>query len=134
MNSLRQILLQILTTRVAWPILITMALLCTASIVTLNFSSPENAARQQMFILVGTGVMLITLLPHFQHLGRGADGFLGMVVVLLVAVLFTEDIKGSHRWFQVSSKLQFQPSELAKIAFVLATAWYLRYRKNVREL
>lgn len=46
------------------------------------------------------------------------------VLVLLVAVLFCSETKGSRRWLGYG-KLGIQPSELAKLAVVISTAVYL---------
>jgi len=40
---------------------------------------------------------------------------------------------GVRRWIQIGPLPQFQPSELCKIAYVLALAWYLRYYSNYRK-
>ena len=86
----RDIFLRLLTTRVAWPIVLTIGLLCTASILALKLSSPESAARQQIHVAVGAALMLLVLLPHFQNFGRIAYALSGVVVVLLIAVYWTE--------------------------------------------
>jgi cell division protein FtsW (lipid II flippase) len=134
MKKFREILLRLVTTRVAWPILITIGLLCTASILALELSSPERADRQKIHIVIGLGVLLLAILPHFQSIGRISYGLFGAAVVLLVLVFWTEPINSATRWFQPMSAVQVQPSELAKIAFVLSMAWYLRYRKDLRFL
>ncbi len=134
MKKFREIFLRLLTTRVAWPIVITIGLLCTASILALEMSSPERADRQKIHIAIGFGVMLLTVVPHFQSIGRTAYGMMIAAILLLVAVFWTEPINFSRRWFQLTSSVQFQPSELAKIAFVLSMAWYLRYRKDIQTL
>ncbi len=138
MNILRDILLRVLTTRVAWPILITVGLLCTISLFALELSSPVRADKQRLWLLIGSGVILISLLPHFHLLGRIAYALYGLTIFLLLGVLFAPDVNGTntHRWFTIplGGGIQLQPSELAKIAFVLAMAWYLRYRKSVRTL
>jgi rod shape determining protein RodA len=133
-KKLRAILLQLLTTRVAWPIVITIALLSAASLRALALSSPERADRQQIHILVGTLTLLLALLPNFQTIGRVAYGAFGIVLLLLMAVLFAPAVAYTHRWFVLPGGVQLQPSEFAKLAFILATAWLLRHRKNVREI
>ncbi len=41
---------------------------------------------------------------------------------------------GVHRWLVFHPSLpQLQPSEFCKLAYVLALAWYLRYRSNYRS-
>ncbi len=134
-NKLNTIVARVLTTRAAWPILLTIAALCTASILSLRLSSQPRADRQEIHILVGLVALLLCLLPHFQNIGRAAFGLYAVALLLLLAVLFAPAIQYTHRWFAIpGTQIQLQPSELAKIAFVIATASYLRNRKNVRTL
>ncbi len=134
MKTLRAILLRLLTTRVAWPIVITIAFLSAASLRALALSSPERADRQQIHILVGTLTLLLALIPNFQAIGRVAYAIFGIVLVMLIAVLFAPAVAYTHRWFVLPGGVQLQPSEFAKLAFILAIAWWLRHRKNLREM
>jgi rod shape determining protein RodA len=133
-KKLRAILLRLLTTRVAWPIVITITLLSVASLRALALSSPERAERQQIHILVGTLTLLLALLPNFQTIGRIAYAAFGIVILLLIGVLFAPAVQFTHRWFVLLGGVQLQPSEFAKLAFILAIAWLLRHRKNVRDI
>ncbi|MHC4153229.1 MAG: FtsW/RodA/SpoVE family cell cycle protein, partial [Planctomycetota bacterium] len=43
--------------------------------------------------------------------------------------------QGVHRWIVLHPNLpKIQPSELCKLAYILALAWYLRYRSNYRSM
>ncbi len=134
LKNLRAILLRLLTTRVAWPIVITITLLSFASLRALALSSPDRADRQQIHILVGLLTLIVALLPSFQTIGRVAYAAFAIVLLLLIAVLFAPAVQSTHRWFVLPAGVQLQPSEFAKLAFILATAWLLRHRKNVREI
>lgn len=133
-KRLRDILFKVLTTHAAWPILICIALLCTASIFALELSSPDRADRQKLFVLAGAAVLLLALLPNFLVIGRAAYVLYALSILLLFAVLFAPVVAYTHRWFVLPGNFQFQPSELAKITFVLAMASYLRYRRNIRQI
>jgi len=133
-RRVKLILSHLLTTRVAWPLMLAIGLLCTASVLALRMSAPERAQTQQVHIALGTLLMLGIMLINYQWLGRFSYAALAAVVILLGAVLFTSPINGSRRWFMLPNGVQLQPSELAKMAFILALAWYLRYRKTQREL
>ncbi len=138
MRTLKKILLRVLTTRAAWPVFICVGLLCTASLWALQLASPERAAKQDLWLLIGAGVVFLALLPHYNFLGRMAYAFYGLTIMLLVAVFFAPEVAYTHRWFVLPfggpGGTQLQPSELAKIALVLVLAWHLRYAKNLRTL
>ena len=120
----------------AWPLLLAIGLLCTASVLALKMSAPEQAQAQEMHIAIGAGAHVRHRADQLPVDWAGSICGLGLVVVLLAAVLLTAPVKGSTRWFVVpgTTDTQLQPSELAKMAFVLALAWYLRFRKDRREL
>src|SRR5262249_30657110 len=101
MTSPRAIFVRVLTTRVAWPILLTIALLCLASLLALDLSSPDRAGRQQIHILAGCAILFAVPLLHYNLLGRIAPALYGGAIVLLVAVLLTKPINGSRRWFDL---------------------------------
>ena len=88
-NKLNTIVARVLTTRAAWPILLTITALCTASILSLRLSSQPRADRQEIHILVGSIALLLCLLPHFQNIGRAAYGLYAIALLLLVAVLLS---------------------------------------------
>ena len=54
---------------------------------------------------------------------------LAVVLVMLIAVLFSAPVNGTRRWFGVGG-LGIQPSELAKVACVLFTALILERRMH----
>ena len=92
------------------------------------------ADAEQRNILVGWAALFLMLIPHYEWFGRVAYPALLLVIVLLAAGLLTEPINGSRRWFSIGTTFQIQPSELAKLAFICALAWYLRYRKYFKQL
>jgi len=60
-------------------------------------------------------------------------GFLGVVVVALVAVLFTGRSANTNRFYRMGG-FSLQPSEFAKPALILFLAWFLEKRyRTVRE-
>jgi cell division protein FtsW (lipid II flippase) len=54
-----------------------------------------------------------------------------VVCLLLIAVYFFPAVNGAHRWLRFGG-VGFQPSELAKIVFVITLARYLMFRKDQR--
>jgi cell division protein FtsW (lipid II flippase) len=60
-------------------------------------------------------------------------GMLIFVLIPLVPEAIVRPRNGARRWINLGVT-DFQPSELAKIAYVLALASYLRFRSNYRRL
>ena len=83
--------------------------------------------RQIVWFLMGSVAMLAILLFPLNVFYRGAYIFYGICLVLLVLVLFLSTGR-VHRWIVVGG-FQFQPSELAKVATLLALARYLSGKK-----
>jgi len=130
-TQLKQILLRVLTTRAAWPLLLSVGLLCLAGFLALEVVSPARADAQQRNLLLGLVVLLVALIPNVLTIGRFSYLLYGLALLTLVVVLFTTPINGARRWFMTPWGMQLQPSELAKIATILALGWYLRYRKDM---
>jgi cell division protein FtsW (lipid II flippase) len=102
--------------------------------------------KQLMFAIIGIGGFVAANLVNYRKLGEVSyamyAGVLAMLFLLLigrfvVALPFIPESHGAHRWIQMnigSHQLPaVQPSELCKIAYILALAWYLRYRSNYRS-
>ncbi len=85
-------------------------------------------ARQIVWFMVGSVAMTAILLFPLNVFYRGAYIFYGISVLLLVLVLFLSTGR-VHRWIVVGG-FQFQPSELAKVATLLALARYLSGKKE----
>lgn len=125
---------RLLANQIAWILLVAMLLLCSASIAALRVVSARMAHVQELHILVGLAGLFIVLVPSYRSIGRYSYVFYAVSLALLAGVLFAPAIKGSHRWFVLGAGVNLQPSELAKIAFVMAVAWSLRRHRDCREL
>jgi rod shape determining protein RodA len=100
-----------------------------ASIRTAGFEAEYQ--KQLIFVPIALVAMCTTALIHYRRLADLAGPMAIVTLLMLVVVLFTPARNGAHRWFNLGL-LSFQPSELAKIVFILALAKYLRYRENYR--
>jgi cell division protein FtsW (lipid II flippase) len=101
--------------------------------------------RQLVYAVVGILVFLVINFIDYRRLGPVSFWIYASFLVLLVVLLldkfidmpFVPFVKGSRRWIRIGTASQFvqvQPSEFCKIAYILALAWYLRFRKNYRHL
>ncbi len=98
--------------------------------------------KQLVFAVVGLGGLVAANLVNYRRLGAVSHWIYGVTVVLLVVILVGKYVSlpfvplrgGAHRWivFKIGSHSlpAIQPSEFCKLAYILALAWYLRYRSN----
>ncbi len=98
------------------------------------------AGRQLVFLGMGLVVAAGACIAHYRILIPFVWPIMGVVLSMLVFVLLpfvpewiVAPRNGARRWISLGFT-DFQPSELAKIAAVLVTASYLRYRDNYRTL
>lgn len=105
---------------------------------------PANAAKQCIRAVISTVAALVVLRLGYQRIARYAYALFFLAVLLLIPLLvarmlhanfggLTAPRNGAYRWLHLPG-FPLQPSELMKVAYVLALAWYLRYRKNYRRL
>ena len=89
--------------------------------------------RQLIWVIVGLVAMLLTSGIPYNKLEKLAVPLLGLAIVLLIIVLIpgvARDIGGAKRWIRFGS-IGFQPSEFAKICFVLYMAHSISARQKV---
>ncbi len=88
--------------------------------------------RQIVFVLVAAAAAVAMAVPHYRVLGRYSYAAYFGTLVLLGAVFLFPPVNFAHRWIWVGP-LSLQPSELAKVATVLALARYLMHRDDHRR-
>lgn len=100
---------------------------------------PPPAVKQLVFLTIGVLSAVAIVIPHYRWLGYLAvPGFIvlvGLLIFLLIPLVPTWLVKprnGARSWIDIGP-IDFQPSELVKIAFVLVLARYLRFRDNYRR-
>ena len=88
--------------------------------------------RQIVWYVLGTGAAAALCCVDYHTLARWAMVAYWAAVLLLVLVLFFGTVRfGARRWFDLGF-FSFQPSEFAKLAFILAQAHFLS--RPVEEL
>ena len=88
---------------------------------------------QATWFLFGVGVMYATSVLPVRFLQAMTIPVFVLVLFLLVIVLAADTVKGSSRWIRLGF-IGIQPSELAKIAVILALAQYLsQVRTGIRR-
>ena len=77
--------------------------------------------RQAVWALLGLAAMLAVSLPNYRILFRWSYALFFASLGLLAVVFLFPKINGAQRWIRLGP-LSLQPSEFAKVAFVLALA------------
>ena len=89
--------------------------------------------RQMVWVLLSLPVcVLAVLIPYRFWKTRGFLLFL-ISLILLAIPYFMPARGGSHRWIPLGP-INFQPSEVVKLTFMMALAQYLMFRSNYRQI
>ena len=89
--------------------------------------------RQLVWIVLAVAAMFAGTLSHYRVLRDISYPLFFGCLVLLGLVYLTAPRNGSHRWIPLGL-FDFQPSELTKLAFIMALSNYLIHRRNYRAL
>jgi rod shape determining protein RodA len=100
--------------------------------------------KQLFFAMLGLGAIVLVNLVSYRWFGQFGYWVYGVVLVMLAVLLldkfielpFIPIINGARRWIRIPlgfGSLNIQPSEICKPAYIIALAWYLRYRSNYRN-
>lgn len=124
-----------------WLFLATLALVCVSVVMVYSasammaldkFQQPYHyLTRQLMWAVLGMAVLSIVMRVDYRAYRNEQViwTLVGVVGFMLLAVLFARPINGSKRWFGVGG-FGIQPSELAKVAAILFTAYVLDRRMH----
>jgi cell division protein FtsW len=88
-------------------------------------------ARQIAWLLIGLLGMFGLMKLDYHRLREPAVVYtvLCLVVLMLIGTFFLDKSHATHRWIKLGP-LNFQPSELAKLAVILYLAWFLDLRRR----
>jgi rod shape determining protein RodA len=120
-----------------WGLLAVVLLLCAAGLTLVHAATAAKPAlaffpwRQALWMAMGlAGLGLAARLDHQGVVSLGGL-FYGLVCLLLVVLLLTaqQSTYGAARWFDLGL-FYMQPTELAKLALILALARYLSARQK----
>lgn len=110
--------------------------------IVMVYSASAAAARPHKFLIsqviwAAVGVIVMARLRkidyHVYARPGVVYGYLGVCLLLLLAVFLFAPINGAHRWIHFKG-VSGQPSELVKIGLVLFLAWFLSEREKDGEL
>ncbi len=97
---------------------------------------PSKLAADQMAkAAVGLLCLLAVIAFDYRIIERAAYPIFGALILVLGGLLIAKKASGEHlvRWIQLGF-INIQPSELMKLALVLALARYLKFRSDIRSV
>ena len=122
-------------------IIILVVVLLLAISITMVFSATSISAyaqfddsfyffkRQVAWSLLGMIAMLITAnIDYRRYLKLSPYILIGSIIGLILVLVIGAEIQGSRRWIKVG--IRIQPSEIAKLAMIMFTAWYVHKRQE----
>ena len=132
----------------AWLVILASLLLSIISIAAIDVAETLDptkslgpiASRQVLYVVAGCIACAIVALPHYRKFGpwswAAAAGVLVLLLFLLIPFIPSSIVRprgGARSWIDLGP-MDFQPSELAKLVYIVVLAWYLRYRRNHRTI
>ena len=93
----------------------------------------SECVKQIIWFAVGVIGAVCIIMLDYNVLGKLWLPLYILILILLVAVLFTTPINGATSWFKIGS-MSLQPSEFAKIVLILGTAKVIEFFKKRETL
>lgn len=135
-------------THPGWVIAGAVAILCLVGLACIYATESagdgwaSHTTKQMIFLVGSVLVSVIVLSTGYLRVSRYAYALFIAALILLVPLAVAKALhfefgglipcrRGSYRWIRLPG-FQLQPSEFVKVAYILALAWYLRYRRNYR--
>ena len=89
--------------------------------------------KQLLWLILSLPVLFCAVVIPYRRYRDISYPLFILSLMLLVLVFFMKPINGARRWIPLGI-LNFQPSELAKLGYILALSHYLMFRSNYRTL
>ncbi len=100
-----------------------------------SYSHTHFLTRHVISMAVGCTMALLAFQVRMETWEKVARPLFGFVLILLALVLFPfigKDVNGARRWISLGV-MNFQPSELAKLATIIYAADYMVRKMDVKE-
>lgn len=123
----------------SWPIILAMVTLMVFGIMAIRVSQRADpsiagfATKQMQFAALALLAFVAATVVPYKQIGRLAYPLFALTLGLLLFVFTCEPVRFAYRWIDLKV-FKVQPSELAKISYIVLLAWYLRDHSNYRRL
>lgn len=110
---------------IEWSILICVAILITIGCIALYSATQstehDELIKQLIWLGISIPIMIAAICIDYELIVKISPIAYGLILISLIAVLFTEPINGATSWFIIGS-FSLQPAEFAKIFVILTLA------------
>ncbi len=106
------------------------AAIVAVGFVTLNSAATPELLRQQ-FIALGLGVVaicVVLVLGRQRIMQLAPAAYVLAIILLALTMIMGQEVNNARSWLKLGPLPRFQPSEIAKIALILALAQVLHNR------
>ncbi len=122
---------------IEWTVLICVGILivigCVALYSATQSTNHDELIKQLIWLGVSVPIVIGILAIDYELIVKASPIGYGIVLILLVAVLFTKPINGATSWF-VIGQISIQPAEFAKIFVILTLALVIgKVQENERK-
>ena len=125
-----------------WPVIAAITVLSSLGVITIWAHSPDIGIKQLVYVAVALVCMFAFQGVNYLVISRWAWPFYIFSVMLVgytvlaslhLPVPFVTPRNNAYAWIELGP-ISLEPSELAKISFILVLARYLRFRSNYRTV
>ena len=110
---------------IEWSIPICVAILivigCVALFSATQSTEHDELYKQLIWLGISIPIVIAIVVIDYELIIKAAPVGYGIMIILLIAVLFTKPVNGATSWFNIGS-VSIQPSEFAKIFVILTMA------------
>ena len=111
-----------------WGIIVCIVILMTIGLVSLfsatQGSGYEEFTKQLMWIGISLPVTILVIFVDYNTIAKISPILYILMIISLVAVLFTEPINGATSWFTIGNA-SIQPAEFAKVITIICLSAYI---------
>lgn len=113
-----------------WLLPIFVAPIILIGLITLNSAANFDLVRQQLVSLSlgAAAAAAVSLLGRQRIMRLAASGYVLSLILLLLTMFIGQEVNNARSWLKLGPLPRFQPSELAKIALLLALAGAMHNR------
>ncbi len=119
---------------IEWSILICCLILLIIGMVALYSATQEGGnsdlKKQIVWVIISIPIMIGVIIIDYNTIAKISPILYVLFIIALIGVLFTEPINGATSWFQISEWATIQPSEFAKIVFIIFFSYIMVKLQN----